>query len=350
MPDLLNSFFRLIEIFEKKQSLCTEAEAESFINLLANPDISDIKKAALTTAWKVKGENPPELFLIANYLLNLIGRLETGLEIIDCCGTGGDNAQTFNISTTSAFVAAAAGVKIAKHGGRKTTSASGSIDFLEAIGIPCFSEPAQIKTLLERTNLVFISSPIMKNVLGSWKSICKELGFAGQTGLIGTLTNPVKLNYQIIGVPKPEWGNLMIETLQLLKRKKALVIHGFPCLDEGSLCGLNKIWLLENDKITQSEIDPKDLGLNKYYDLSEIQGGNPAQNAQIFFDFINSKASPAIEKTILFNAGLILWLYGKSENALIGFQQAEEILKSGKLLDFWHSYKKVITSQGKNNT
>ncbi len=346
MSDL---FFSLIEKFEKKKSLKTSPEIVDFISLLANPEVSDIKKAALTAAWKIKGEDPQELFLIANYLLDLTGRIETGLEVIDCCGTGGDNAQTFNISTTSAFVAAAAGVRIAKHGGRKTTSASGSIDFLEAIGIPCFNDPTQIKDLLERTNLVFISSPIMKNVLGSWKSICQKLGFAGQTGLIGTLTNPVNLNCQIIGVPKPNWGRLMAETLQLLKRKKALVIHGFPYLDEGSLGGLNKIWLLENDRITESAIDPKDLGLSKYYDLAEIKGGSPAENAQIFFDFLNGKANEAIEKTILFNAGLILWIYGKADSALIGSQQAEEVLKSGKLLDFWHAYKKTISENFSHN-
>lgn len=334
----MNNFIELINFFKEKKNLDCEF-VQKFIDFLSNSQSSEIELAALTAAWKIKGENADELALIAQNILSKLSEIEIENPIVDCCGTGGDGLNTFNISTTSAFLAAAFGIKVAKHGGRKTTSISGSIDFIEALKIPCFSEPEEIKKQIAKNGIVFIASPALHSILGKWKTVCRKLGFSGQTGLIGTLTNPVKITHQIIGVPKPEWGFLMAEALKLLGRQKAIIVHGFPCLDEASLCGLNQIWFLQNGQITHSTIDPYDLGLRKTYMIEELKGGLPEENVQIFHSILQNKASEALINTVCLNTGLILWLCEYSKNLKEGFEKTQKLISSGDALVFWQNLK-----------
>lgn len=326
-----------MSIFQTKKSLNGHT-VEQFLSVLTDPKASEEEIAALTAAWKAKGETSDELAAIAEYILKKLDRVDTPFDVIDCCGTGGDNSGTFNVSTTSAVLAACAGVKVAKHGGRKTTSASGSIDLLEALGASTFVEPEKIKQSLEKIGLAFIASPALHGMLGRWKNICRKLNFAGQTGLIGTLTNPVHLTHQVIGVPKPEWGPLMIEALKKLGRKQAIVVHGKPKLDEASLCGLNQLWILQNDQISEKVIDPKDFGLKEYYSLDELRGGEPKENAEIFLKLIKGEAPKAIFETVLLNTGLMLWLYGKSGSIECGMQMVKNLVASGEALRFWENF------------
>ncbi len=302
---------KLIEIFKKGKDLEIES-TKDFINCLADKEQSEMNLALLTTAWKLKGISSEELALIANHILdNYIGRVILPIDkneiLLDCCGVGGDDSQSFNISTTTAFVLACCGIKIAKHGGRKTTSQSGSIDLLDALNIKTIlstNKEEIIKTLNEK-KLLFIASPATQQILGKWKTVCQKLEFKGLTGLIGTLTNPININYQIIGVPKFEMGELMIEALKLLKRERACVVFGYPKLDEISICGNTHIWELNNNQILEYEINPEDYGLG-IYRLDEIKGGDAEYNKKIFLDFLDNSAKEAIKNAVLFNSAFIL--------------------------------------------
>ena len=160
----MNNFFELINFLKEKKELNLEFTAK-FIDFLSDSESSEIELACLTAGWKAKGETSLELALIAQNILKKLPTIKLEGQIIDCCGTGGDGSNTFNISTTSAFLASALGVKIAKHGGRKTTSASGSIDFLEALQILCLTDCVQIKNQLEKKGICFIASPALHDIL-----------------------------------------------------------------------------------------------------------------------------------------------------------------------------------------
>lgn len=341
-----DTFQSLIARFQAGNDLDSQS-AKNFISFLSNPNSSEDNLAELTKSWKKKGESPNDLFAIAREVLSRIENVNVDYKVIDCCGTGGDKSGTFNISTASAFLAASLGLKVAKHGGRKTTSKAGSIDFLEALGVPTFSDGKLIQKVLQENNLVFIASPATQQLLGRWKSVCGKLGFYGQTGLIGTLTNPVNLSYQIIGVPKVEWGPLMIETLKLLGRKKALVVHGSTFgnigLDEASLCGITQFWQLENNIISQFTINPQELGFAQNYQLQDIEGGTSEENAKIFLTFLegnppNSKHEEAIRETIFYNTALLLWLYGKTPSIKDGIKLVKTTTESGESMRFFKEY------------
>ena len=342
-----NIIIELLDCLSAGQRL-DQRLAIAFVDTLADPSTSEVEQAYLTAAWKAKGETPDELSSMASYILSKLHRIKCDFDVFDCCGTGGDHSGSFNISTSSALITACAGIKVAKHGGRKTTSASGSIDLLDALSIPTFTQPDQISESLKRTGLVFISSPALHGLLGRWKGVCRRLGFAGQTGLIGTLTNPVYLTHQIIGVPKPEWGPLMIEALKQLGRKRAMVIHGKPGLDEASYCGQNLLWTLKQGEITELTIDPKDLGKTSCYSLNEIRGGNPEENAAIFSQLLEGKAPQAIFETVVLNTALILMLFDETNDLRTLINKVEDLLLSGEVLRFWQRFElesKKITHQ-----
>lgn len=330
-------FCDLVNIFRSGKDLDKESAA-ALVRFFTNPESSQTDIAILTAAWKSKGCKSEELFYIASYILeNELERINFEGKIIDCCGIGGDNSGTFNISTSSAFVLASMGINVAKHGGRKTSSLSGSMDFLEALGIKTFSETELIKKRLEETGLAFIGSPALHKVLGRWKSICKELEFTGQTGLIGTLTNPVCISHQLIGVPKLELGEIMINALKMLGRKRAAVIFGKPRLDEISVCGNTTVWELKNNEISHYEINPEDFGI-EIYSLEALRGNTPEYNAKIFNDLIHNKATKAITDCVALNAGFSAYLYDYSQSVKDGFIQAKASIENGNVKNFFENY------------
>ena len=318
----------LLKSLREGQDL-TSQQIKVFIKILSDSQSSEAELIDLTTAWRQKGESSTELALISQELVSRLMPVESEGIIADCCGTGGDGLQTFNISTTSAIVAASSGLKIAKHGGRQTTSASGSIDFLESLQVTYYTDSIDIQKALQKNNLVFIASPILHQLLGRWKKICRKLGFAGQTGLIGTLSNPIKLTHQIIGVPKLKWGSLMIEALQKIGRANALVIHGEPGLDEASFCGVTHLWHLKNGQITTSKLIPQDFNLDKFTNLENLKGGTPNHNALMFQELLSNSAHPDLINTVCLNSGLLLWLCDQAPDIQAGFKKARHLLETG---------------------
>lgn len=336
---MLNQFISHL----KNNKNIDNSNVQDFVSILSSQDIHEIDLGALTAAWKLKGYKPEELVSIANYIRNNYLdciKLEdlNSTEIIDCCGTGGDFSGSYNISTTMAIILASMGITVAKHGGRSTTSQSGSIDFLEAINLPTLTDKPEIINSLNKNNLAFIASPALHQLLGRWKTICKKLEFGGQTGLIGTLTNPVNITHQILGVPKYEWGELLINSLQLLNRQRAIVVYGEPRLDEASIAGNTYIWELKNNTITEYKLTLEELGFEKY-SLDAIKGGSPEYNAQIFNNILSNNTSPELIKALSLNTSLGLYILDKTNNIQTGISQVEKYLKQDNLANYYAKLK-----------
>lgn len=327
-----------IDHFKSNQDI-NQSNVQDFINLLSSQDIHEIDIANLTSAWKIKGYKSQELVAIAQYIQDnyldtiTLDNLSTE-QVIDCCGTGGDFSGSYNISTTMSIIMASMGITVAKHGGRSTTSQSGSIDFLEALKLPTLTQKEDIINSLENNNLAFIASPALHQLLGRWKGICKKLEFGGQTGLIGTLTNPVHLTHQVLGVPKHEWGNLMINALKELGRQRAIVVYGEPRLDEASLAGQTHIWELANNNIKEYSFSPQDMGLN-LTSLDAIKGGSPEYNAKIFENIINNNCSQAIIDALSLNTALGLYILDKVQSIKDGISLTQSHLKENKLKKYY---------------
>jgi anthranilate phosphoribosyltransferase len=313
-------------------------DAKDFIDYISSDKVNEYEIAALTATWKIRGENSEDLFQMANYLLSKIDRFDLNLDLIDCCGTGGDHSGSFNFSTASAIVAAACGAKVVKHGGRKTSSLSGSIDFLEALEVPLFRESSQHLRMLTEFGLTFVSSPLNQKLLSKWKQVCKKLNFGGQTGLLGTITNPFAINHQVLGVSKSSWGALMIDVMKKFKRKKAVVVYGEPGLDELSYCGTNHLWILEDGVVRESKLVGHEFGQSNLHSLDSLKGGDPAENAKQFHKLLSGKERGPILETLLLNAALVLWVYNISPSIQDAIALARKKLLNGHVKDYWEAY------------
>ena len=342
----LSLFEVLFRRFQQNQGLEQKAFAKDFIDFLGSEKSQEIEIAALTAAWKMRGIRAEELKSLSDYLISQVrANSQTDPKkfklkktaVLDCCGTGGDLSNTFNISTISAIVAASLGCKIVKHGGRRTTSTTGSIDLLEFLSVPVQLNFESTEEQLAEKNLLFIASPALHKLLGHWKIICQKLEIPGQTGLLGTLSNPIELDYQVLGVAKPELVDLLASTLQLTQRKKALVIHGEPKLDEASIAGKTRICQVEAGRISQDfEIDPAELGLKKQ-GLEKIRGGSPGVNARILAKILDNRASRGQLEVVLLNAGLIVWTYGLYNSLESSLDACEKAIQEKRVKEFFHS-------------
>ena len=247
---------------------------------------------------------------------------------IDNCGTGGDGLQSFNISTTSAFVLAGAGLKVAKHGNRKVSSLAGSSDVLEALGIGLLSTPEQTAELLERHGLAFLHAPNLHPKLGRIGEVRRKIGKPTIFNLVGPLTNPVPLQTQFVGISRPQLTTDYAQVLHMLGRKRAIVVSGAQGMDEASLAGENTFVLLDHGDILPFKLRAEDVGLTPQ-PLEAIRGGDAFENADILRSVLNGEQS-AYSDTVLLNAGIALFAYGKAKTMKEGIAIARESIESGR--------------------
>ena len=293
--------------------------------------ITDTEIAAFLTALRMKGETASEIAGIADVIRSHSDMSSIQLpNVMDNCGTGGDRSNSFNISTTTAFVLAGAGVTVAKHGNRSISSKTGSADVLEHLGISLTLSKKDTEYLLKENNISFLFAPHVHAKLRPFMKVRKELGLPTIFNLIGPLTNPIELESQLIGVYQQDKLITIAETLHKLGRKRALVITGAGNMDEASLAGDNHLVLLENGEITPFTLHPHDIDL-PVYSNEEIQGGNAKKNADILLSVLKNKPSPYLD-TVLFNAALGLYANGKTPSIIEGIQVARESIASGAAL------------------
>ncbi|PFA70750.1 anthranilate phosphoribosyltransferase [Bacillus sp. AFS015802] len=285
--------------------------------------------ACFLTLLKMKGETVDEMTALVEVLREKAMPITSNLSgVLDNCGTGGDGSQSFNISTTSAFVLAGAGVKVAKHGNRSISSKTGSADVLEKLGVSLDFQAKEVESLLNETNIAFLYAPHIHSGLKKIMSVRKELKIPTIFNLIGPLTNPVQLDTQLVGVYRRDKLETMAKVLHELGRKRAIVLNGADHMDEASLAGENHLVLLENGKISSFTLSGEEVGLPSY-SLQEIRGGDARDNARILQDVLQGKEGSYMD-TVLFNAGIALFAHGKASTFSEGVKLARESIESGR--------------------
>ncbi|MRG87542.1 anthranilate phosphoribosyltransferase [Salinibacillus xinjiangensis] len=293
--------------------------------------VSDSEIAAFLMGLKLKGETPEEVAGLVEVLRrHALPFSKAYSGIIDNCGTGGDGSQSFNISTTTAFVVAGAGVKVAKHGNRSVSSKTGSADVLESLGVSLDFSPEEVEDLLEHTGIAFLFAPHVHPKLKQIMKVRKELKVPTVFNLIGPLTNPVELETQLLGINQRDRLEMVATALHQLGRKRAIVLNGAGYMDEASLAGENHLVLLDEGEIIPFTLEPEELGLNRY-PLEAIKGGNADENAGILLQVLKGEEGAPYE-TVLLNAALTLFAHGSVGTIREGVEVARESIQSGAAL------------------
>ncbi|EOH95684.1 anthranilate phosphoribosyltransferase [Enterococcus moraviensis ATCC BAA-383] len=322
------------ELFEKvfnKEHL-TRNEAEQVAEQIFEGRLTDSQIAAFLTALKCKGETAEEMAGIAETIQRKSVTIDCQkANVMDNCGTGGDQSGSFNISTTAAFVLAAGGVTVAKHGNRSISSKSGSADIFECLGVDIALSSEKLSTVLNEVGLAFLFAPHMHPKMKYVMNVRKELGTPTILNLIGPLTNPVLLDSQLMGTYRRDLLEETAKTLGELGRKRAVVVNGSGGLDEATLAGTTHFALLEEKKITMHTIEPEEFGFNRL-PIEAIHGGNAEENTATLLSILKNQASPYLD-TVLLNAGLGFFSNGKVETIQDGIVLAKECVASGAAFD-----------------
>ncbi|WP_019721532.1 anthranilate phosphoribosyltransferase [Heyndrickxia coagulans] len=314
----------------------TVEEMREASRALFSDEVTEGEMGAFLAALKCKGETAEEIAGLVEVIREKAVPVPCNVPgLMDNCGTGGDGSHSFNISSTSAFVLAASGVKVAKHGNRSVSSQTGSADVLEKLGISLSFPAEEIEGLLREIGIVFLFAPKVHPALGKMMKIRKDLRIPTIFNLIGPLTNPMNLETQLLGLYRRDMLGTMAEVLGRLGRKRALVVNGADYLDEASLSGENHFALLDGGKITMFTLTPEEVGL-PYYTLEAIRGGDAQKNSDILLSVLKGEKG-AYHDTVVFNTGLALFAAGRAETVKEGIQIAEQAIESGAALEKLHA-------------
>ncbi len=297
-------------------------------------DIPPVLSGAILAAIQAKGVSAEELVGMAQ-VLHAQSSIPTNkfsltTPLIDTCGTGGDGASTFNISTAVAFVAAACGVKVAKHGNRSASSKTGSADVLEAVGINLNSDPEKVTAAVHEVGITFLFAPGWHPALKAVAPLRKTLKVRTIFNLLGPLVNPLQPTGQIIGVCDPALVETIAKALSQLGTQKAIVVRGREKLDEAGLADINDLAVLDNKQVHLTTLNPEELGLQTAA-TDEIRGGDVAENAEILRNVLQGKGTRAQQDVVALNTALALQVGGAIEpgDYKQGIAIANDILSSG---------------------
>ncbi|MCP9758248.1 anthranilate phosphoribosyltransferase [Aquitalea sp. S1-19] len=293
-------------------------------------EISPALTAAILIGLRVKVENVSEIAAAATVMREFATPVPVKERnfLVDTCGTGGDKSHTFNISTTSAFVAAAAGARVAKHGGRSVSSSSGSADVLEALGVSLQLDAAAVGRCIDEVGLGFMFAPNHHSAMRHVAPIRKELGVRTIFNILGPLTNPACADNQVMGVFHPDLVGIQARVLQQLGSRHVMVVHGRDGLDEISLAGTTLVAELKDGHITEYELDPRDYGLD-YINPAQIRADNAAQSKALLLSVLEGK-SGAARDIVLINAGAAIYCAGVSPTLAEGIADARRAIDSGR--------------------
>lgn len=308
-----------------------ENEMSEMMTEIFSGNITDAQIGAFMGALATKGETFEELAGAATAMRRKAHRIEAiAPTIVDTCGTGGDGAKTFNISTTTAFVVAGCGVTVAKHGNRSISSQCGSADVLEALGMKIDIDPEIVEEAIAEIGIGFLFAPIYHNAMRFAANARKEIGLRSIFNMLGPLTNPAAANCQLLGVFAPELTEMFAHALKLLGTKRAFVVHGHDGLDEISICAPTRISELKDGQISTYDIMPEQF-FDQAADPENLVGGSPKENAEITKQILNGKKGPKRD-IILINTSAALVAAGKAENFKDGIQQAANTIDTGEAL------------------
>jgi anthranilate phosphoribosyltransferase len=285
--------------------------------------------AALLTALKMKGESIDELVGAAQAMRECCTRIPTQRPgLLDTCGTGGDELFTFNISTATALVAAAAGVPVAKHGNRGVSSSSGSADVLERLGVNVQASVAQVARCIDEVGIGFCFAPISHGAMKHAAPVRKELGFRTIFNLVGPLTNPAGAEYQLVGTNRPETAEKLAGALARLGLKRAVVVCGAGQLDEVSLWGETAAFIVSDSRVEQTAWMPDTFGLPECR-VADLRVQSPDESAQVIRSLLAGQSGPQLDM-VLANAAAALFATGQINDLRAGVERAAEAVASGK--------------------
>jgi anthranilate phosphoribosyltransferase len=284
--------------------------------------------AAFMTALRIKGETVEEVTGAARIMRQKATRIDARASIVvDTCGTGGDGLNTFNISTTTAFVVAAAGIKVAKHGNRAVSSGCGSADVLETLGVNVNASHEIVEECLQQIGIGFLFAPLLHGAMKYAIGPRKEIGIRTVFNMLGPLTNPAGATCQLIGVYDPKLTEMFAGVLKNLGTKRAFIVHGSDGMDEATVTGETRVSELADGIINTYNIEPLNL-FGETYDITELKGGSPADNAKISRDVLSGNTGPC-RKIVLLNAALAIMAGNKATDMQAGIAMAEDCIDSG---------------------
>jgi len=314
----------------RKENLTVEESREA-MKLIMSGEVSFAQMAAYLTALRLKGETKEEILGSAQVMREKVLRVEHHQEkLFDNCGTGGDGAGTFNISTTCAFVLAASGLAVGKHGNRCVSSQCGSADLLQALGANILLGPDQVGRCIDEVGIGFLYAPLLHPAMKQVAPIRKELGFRTIFNLLGPLTNPAFATHQLIGVFDSGYAEKLAWVAQNLGVKKVFIVFNLQNIDELTTAGMNQVSTIHEGQLKTFFLQSEDFGFHKSR-IEELKGGTAEENARITLNILNGENGPKRD-TVILNAALGLLAGEQVESIPEGIELAKECIDSGRAL------------------
>jgi anthranilate phosphoribosyltransferase len=337
-----------------------EEEMEAVMDAIMSGEATPAQIGAFITALRLKGETVEEITAAARVMrrkathistddtLVTIDRDDINLDLetlIDTCGTGGDGTNTFNVSTTTAFVVAGCGLRVAKHGNRSVSSQCGSADVIESLGVNLHVPPAVVETCLSEVGIGFLYAPALHGAMKYAIGPRREIGIRSIFNILGPLTNPAGANVQVLGVYQENLTSVLAEVLNKLGSRSAFVVYGEGSLDEISIIGKTQVSQLKDGAVSTYKIEPEDFGMSRA-DLRDIRGGDAQKNADIVLDVL--KGEPGARRDmVLLNAAAALVAAGRAGDFHKGITLAAESIDSGRALEKLEGLKRVTNEYKK---
>ncbi|HOA81227.1 MAG TPA: anthranilate phosphoribosyltransferase [Defluviitaleaceae bacterium] len=315
----------------------SEKEMMDAMEFIMDGEASTVLIGSFLTALRMKGETAEEITGGAKVMLKKAERIALeNLYTLDTCGTGGDCSGTFNISTAVAFIAAASGIHVVKHGNRSVSSRSGSADVLEALGVNISLLPKQVEECVKVQNIGFLFAPTFHKAMRHAAGTRKELGFRTIFNILGPLTNPANAKSQVLGVFDEKLTEPLAKVLANLGVEHAMVVHGMDGLDEITITGETKVTEVKNGDINTYYITPEEFGI-KRATRNDILGGDAIENAEIIKNILIGEKGPKRD-IVLLNSGAALYVGKKAKSLQEGINYARELIDGGYALDKLNNY------------
>lgn len=311
----------------------TEEEARAAMEIMLSGEASQAQIGSFLTALRMKGETLEELVGLASVLRDKADTISPKVaNYVDLVGTGGDRTFTFNISTTSSFVVAAAGLPVAKHGNRSISSKSGAGDVLEALGVNIMAEPALVEKCVEEAGIGFMFAQLFNKSMKYVGQARKDMGIRTVFNILGPLANPSRAKNMVVGVYDPKLTEIIAQAMSRLGVENAFVVSGCDNMDEITLTGETTISEIKNGKVNTFVFKPEEVGLS-CCTMEELRGGDGTENAQITRDILSGKLHGPKRDIVLLNAGATLYVGGVAESIASGVELAGKTIDEGKALD-----------------
>jgi len=307
-----------------------EETAHAVLNEIMGGEVAPAMAGALLAALRAKGESPAEIAGFVRGMLDNVAPIHLVGPLVDTCGTGGDGADTFNVSTLVALVVASAGCRVAKHGNRAASSACGSADLLEHMGVVIDLPPLAVATCVDELGIGFLYARTFHPAMRHVGPVRAAIGVRSVFNVLGPLSNPADAAHQVVGVADARLAPVVADALARLDKSHVLVFRGSDGLDELTTTGPSDLWEVRGDTVTRHTFDPRDVGVERA-DLADLVGGDAARNAGITRAVLGGESGPAADLVAL-NAGAALYAADRVDDIAAGVVRARQVLAGGDAL------------------